>query len=253
MTTLKVAVVTGAGSGIGREVAVALAESGFCVALAGRRADALEATAARCRSARADAQTLCIPTDIRSPEAVDALFSRVRQTWERVDLLFNNAGVSPPASLIDEMSPDAWRDAMAINLDGAFLCARAAFAAMRTQVPPGGRIINNGSVSSQVPRPRSVAYTVAKFGIRGLTRSLALDGRRWGIACSQIDVGNASTDMTRRMAEGVMQADGSTAPEPTIDARHVADAVRYIANLPLDANVLDLTVMATAMPLLGRG
>jgi NAD(P)-dependent dehydrogenase (short-subunit alcohol dehydrogenase family) len=253
MTSLKVAVITGAGSGIGREVAVALADAGFCVALAGRRAGALDDTAARCRARRAEAQTLCVPTDIGSPDAVDALFARVDQTWGRVDLLFNNAGTSPPAMLIDEMSPQAWRDAMAINLDGAFFCARAAFAAMRRQSPPGGRIINNGSVSSQVPRPRSAAYTVAKFGMRGLTRSLSLDGRPWRIACSQIDVGNASTDMTQRMAAGVMQADGSIAPEPTIAPRHVADAVRYIADLPLDTNVADLTVMATAMPLHGRG
>ncbi|WP_459909933.1 SDR family oxidoreductase [Caballeronia sp. HLA56] len=249
----KVAVITGAGSGIGREVAVALAEGGFAVALAGRRAGALEETAARCMAARRDAPTLCVPTDIRSAAAVEALFANVVGRWGRLDLLFNNAGVSLPAQSIDEMTLDAWRDSMAVNLDGAFLCARSAFSTMRAQEPRGGRIINNGSVSSRVPRPRSVAYTVAKHGIRGLTRSLALDGRPWNIACSQIDIGNASTDMTTRMGEGVLQADGRIAPEPTIDARHVAEAVRYIASLPLDANVLDLTIMATAMPLVGRG
>lgn len=249
----RTAVITGAGSGIGRSTAVALARDGFSVALAGRRLVALEETAALCTKSAPCARVLCVPTDVTQPEEVARLFQVVQAQWERVDLLFNNAGVSLGPCLIDEMTPAAWHDAMAVNLDGAMWCARAAFHAMRHQDPPGGRIINNGSVSSQVPRPRSVAYTVAKHGILGLTRSLALDGRPWNIACSQIDVGNAATDMTQAMTRGMLQADLSTAAEPTMDVAHVAEAVRYIASLPLQANVLTMTVMATGMPLVGRG
>lgn len=249
----RTAIVTGAGSGIGRSTAIALAGEGFAVALAGRRIEALQDTAARCAAQHADARTLCVAADLRQPEEVERLFATVQQQWGRLDLLFNNAGVSPAPCLIDEMPLAAWRDAMAINLDGVMLCARAAFQAMRTQVPPGGRIINNGSVSSQSPRPHAAAYTVAKHGVLGLTRSLALDGRPWNIACSQIDVGNAATGMTQAMTRGVLQANLAVAPEPTIDVEHVAQAVRYIAALPLSANVLTMTVMASGMPLVGRG
>ena len=253
MTALRTAVVTGAGSGVGRSAALALSDSGFAVALAGRRADALEQTAALCLLKNPRAQVMCVPTDISDAIAVDRLFDAVVQAWGRIDLLFNNAGIGNTGGLIDEISDAQWRKGMSINLDGAFYCARAAFRAMRRQLPPGGRIINNGSVSSQTPRPRSVAYTVAKFGIRGLTRSLALDGRPWNIACSQIDIGNAATDMTEPLTTGVLQADLTVAKEPTIETEHVAQAIRYIASLPLHANVLDMTVMATAMPLVGRG
>ena len=233
--TNPVAVVTGAGSGIGRVVSQALFGAGYRVALAGRRAVALHATAGDAPGA------LEVPTDVSDPDSVAALFARVRAEWGRVDLLFNNAGSFGPRGSVDEVSAEDWRATVAVNLTGAFLCARQAFAAMRDQQPGGGRIINNGSISAHTPRPRSVAYTATKHAVTGLTRSIALDGRPYGIACGQIDIGNAATEMT------------SAIPEPTFDAVHVADAVLFMAGLPLDANVLFLTITATTMPFVGRG
>jgi NAD(P)-dependent dehydrogenase (short-subunit alcohol dehydrogenase family) len=243
-----VAVVTGAGSGIGREVARALLRDGRRVALAGRRAETLEATVAGHEDA-----ALVVPTDVSDAEAVDALFDAVVERFGRVDLLFNNAGSFGASAPVDEYPVDAWRALVDTNLTGAFLCARRAFAEMRRQDPRGGRIINNGSISAETPRPHAVAYTATKHAITGLTKAIALDGRDLGIACGQIDVGNAATEMTRAMERGVLQADGSTAAEATMDAVHVADAVLYMAGLPLDANVLFMTVMATRMPFVGRG
>jgi NAD(P)-dependent dehydrogenase (short-subunit alcohol dehydrogenase family) len=228
-------VVTGAGSGIGRVVSQALLAAGYRVALAGRRSDALHQTAGDARGA------LAVPTDVSNPDSVAALFARVRADWGRVDLLFNNAGSFGPRGSVDQVSVDDWQATVGVNLTGAFLCARQAFAAMREQQPGGGRIINNGSISAHTPRPRSVAYTATKHAITGLTRSIALDGRPYGIACGQIDIGNAATEMTGEMAE------------PTFDAVHVADAVLFMAGLPLDANVLFLTITATTMPFVGRG
>jgi NAD(P)-dependent dehydrogenase (short-subunit alcohol dehydrogenase family) len=243
-----VAVVTGAGSGIGRHVARALLEHGYRVALAGRRAETLAETAAG-----HEAATLAAPTDVSDADAVDALFDAALARFGRVDLLFNNAGSFGPSAPIDEYPLDAWRALVDTNLTGAFLCARRAFRAMRDQAPGGGRIINNGSISAHTPRPHAVAYTATKHAITGLTKAIALDGRDLGIACGQIDVGNAATEMTRAMERGVLQADGSTAAEATMDAAHVADAVLYMAGLPLDANVLFMTVTATRMPFVGRG
>lgn len=242
-----VAVVTGAGSGIGQVVARALLGAGYRVALAGRRADALEATA----DGHADA--LVVPTDVGDEDSVAALFAAVLRRWGRVDLLVNNAGTFGPSGTVDEIDVAHWRAAVDTNLTGSFLCAREAFAAMRVQDPQGGRIVNNGSISAHVPRPGSAAYTATKHAITGLTRSLSLDGRPFGIACGQIDIGNAATDMTAGIATGAKQADGSVRPEPTFDARHVADAVLYMAGLPLEANVQFLTITATTMPFVGRG
>jgi NAD(P)-dependent dehydrogenase (short-subunit alcohol dehydrogenase family) len=250
MTKAKIAVVTGAGSGLGRVISTALLDAGYRVALAGRRGDALEATAAGYGEAGA---ALVIPTDVRSAESVSGLFGTVRDVWGRVDLLVNNAGMFGNSGLPDELSVEDWRDVVDTNLTGSFLCAREAFAMMRAQQPGGGRIINNGSISAHVPRPGSAAYTATKHAITGLTRSLSLDGRPFGIACGQIDIGNAATDMTARMSTGTRQADGSLRPEPTFDAGHVADAVLYMAGLPLDANVQFLTITATTMPFIGRG
>jgi NADP-dependent 3-hydroxy acid dehydrogenase YdfG len=242
-----VAVVTGAGSGIGRVVARALLGAGYRVALAGRRAPALEETAA------GEPAALVVPTDVADEAAVRALFAAARDAWGRVDLLFNNAGTFGPAGSPDEVAVEAWRAAVDTNLTGSFLCAREAFAAMRAQDPQGGRIINNGSISAHSPRPGSAAYTATKHAITGLTKSFSLDGRPYRIACGQIDIGNAATEMTARMSTGTKQADGSMRPEPTFDAAHVAEAVLFMARLPLDANVQFLTVMATAMPFVGRG
>ncbi|MBV9920628.1 MAG: SDR family oxidoreductase, partial [Pseudonocardia sp.] len=225
------AVVTGAGSGLGRVVARALLEAGYGVALAGRRAEALDGTA----DGHPDA--LAVPTDVADPTAVDALFAAVAGRFGRVDLLFNNAGMFGPAGTPDETDVQAFIDTVAVNLTGSFLCARAAFAAMRAQTPSGGRIINNGSISAHVPRPGSAAYTATKHAITGLTRSLSLDGRPFNIACSQIDIGNAATEMTARMTDGVPQADGSTRAEPTFDAAHVGSTVVHMAGLPLDTNI----------------
>ena len=243
----RVAVVTGAGSGLGRVVARALLDAEYGVALAGRRADALDATA----DGHPDA--LAVPTDVTDPAAVDALFAAVADRFGRVDLLFNNAGMFGPSGPVDEIDVQAWLDTVAVNLTGSFLCARAAFAAMRAQSPSGGRIVNNGSISAHVPRPGSAAYTATKHAITGLTRSLSLDGRPYNIACSQIDIGNAATEMTARMTSGVPQADGSVRAEPTFDAAHVASTIVHMAGLPLDTNVQFVTIMATTMPFIGRG
>jgi len=243
----RVAVVTGAGSGLGRVVAQALLRAGYGVALAGRRPDALETTA----DGHPDALT--VPTDVADPAAVDALFAAVDDGFGRVDLLFNNAGMFGPAGPPDEIDVQAFIDTVAVNLTGSFLCARAAFAAMRAQSPSGGRIINNGSISAHVPRPGSAAYTSTKHAITGLTRSLSLDGRPYNIACSQIDIGNAATDMTAGIAVGARQADGTVRAEPTFDAAHVASTVVHMAELPLDTNVQFVTIMATTMPFIGRG
>ena len=253
MTTGAVAVVTGAGSGIGRQVARALLRSGYRVALAGRRAGALEETAEGAETAGGAAEALVVPTDVTSPGSVAALFAEVERRYGRVDLLFNNAGTFGPAGSADEVDPEEWARTVDTNLTGAFLCAHHAMKLMKRQRPRGGRIINNGSISAQSPRPRTVAYTATKHAITGLTKSIALDGRAHDIACGQIDIGNAATEMTAGIAKGAVQADGRTAPEPTFDAEHVARAVLYLAGLPLDTNVLFMTITATTMPFVGRG
>lgn len=252
MTTARpIALVTGASQGIGRAVALGLLADGFRVVLAARRAEPLEALTKEARQQGGEA--LAVPCDVTDAASVEALFARIRDTYGRLDLLFNNAGVGAPAVPIDELELDTWHRAVNTNLTGVFLCSRAAFALMRAQSPRGGRIINNGSISAHTPRPFSAPYTATKHAVAGLTKALALDGRAFDIACGQIDIGNAATEMTERMASGVLQADGSTAVEPRMDVKHVADAVRYMASLPLDANVQTLTVMATKMPYVGRG
>jgi len=247
MADSPVAVVTGAGSGIGRVVARTLLGAGYRVALAGRRREALEETAGE------GSTSLVVPTDVSDPIAVGALFAAVTDAWSRVDLLFNNAGTFGPIGTVDEIALDDWRTTVDTNLNGAFLCAREAFAVMRSQLPSGGRIINNGSISAHTPRPGTVAYTTTKHAITGLTKTISLDGRAYGIACGQIDIGNAATDMTQAMAAGVPQADGGVRPEPLMDVADVARAVLYMAGLPLEANVATMTVMATRMPYVGRG
>jgi NAD(P)-dependent dehydrogenase (short-subunit alcohol dehydrogenase family) len=247
----KVALVTGAGSGIGRAVALALLHEGYAVALAGRRPEALQQTVALAGTA-AD-RALAVPTDVGDEAAVRALFEKTREAFGHLDVLFNNAGTGTPPIPLEDLSVEQWRRVVDVNLTGAFLCTQAAFRLMKTQTPRGGRIINNGSISAHTPRPHSAPYTATKHAITGLTRATALDGRRHDIACGQIDIGNAATDMTARMKNGVPQANGEVAPEPTMDVAHVARAVLYMANLPLDANVLFMTVMATAMPFVGRG
>jgi len=251
MATTGVAVVTGAGSGLGRCIAQALLAAGWRVAAAGRREHALAEALAS--AASPTGAGLAVPTDVTVPESVAALFARVRERWGRVDLLVNNAGVFGPAGAVDEISWPDWQHAVDTNLTGAFLCAHHAVQMMKAQTPRGGRIINNGSISAHSPRPNSAAYTATKHAITGLTKSISLDGRGFDIACGQIDVGNAGTAMTAPMSRGVPQADGSLAPEPTFDARHVAAAVLYMASLPLDANVQFLTITATKMPFIGRG
>jgi NAD(P)-dependent dehydrogenase (short-subunit alcohol dehydrogenase family) len=246
-----IAVVTGAGSGIGRAVARRLVESGYGVALAGRRESALRETIAGLTAGEREA--LVIPTNVSDAGQVRSLFARVREQWGRVDLLFNNAGLFGAPALLDEVRLDQWRAVVDTNLSGSFLCAREAFRAMREQEPQGGRIINNGSISAQVPRPHAVAYTATKHGITGLTKSISLDGRPYNIACGQIDIGNAGTDLSSNLGQGALQPDGSVHAEPMMDVRHAADAVVYMAGLPLDANVQFLTVMATKMPFIGRG
>ncbi|MFD3946412.1 SDR family oxidoreductase [Streptomyces sp. NPDC058579] len=249
-TESRVAVVTGAGSGIGRGVALALAGAGWQVALAGRRREPLEQTAALSPSS----DVVCVPTDVTSPEAVAALFDSVRERWGRVDLLFNNAGTfAGGGTPVEELAYETWRSVVDVNLTGAFLCAQAAFRTMKDQSPQGGRIINNGSISAHVPRPHSIAYTATKHAMTGLTKSLSLDGRPYRIACGQIDIGNAATDMTARMQTGILQANGQLAPEPVMDAADVAATVVHMAALPLEANVQFATVMATNMPYIGRG
>jgi NAD(P)-dependent dehydrogenase (short-subunit alcohol dehydrogenase family) len=243
--------VTGAGSGIGRAVALGLLEDGYSVALAGRRAEMLEDTLTSAGPHRAHARA--VPTDISDPAAVRALFASARDAFGRLDLLFNNAGMSARGVPLEELSVDEWKAVVDVNLTGAFLCTQQAFLMMKEQQPQGGRIINNGSISASVPRPHSAPYTATKHAITGLTKSTSLDGRRYNIACGQIDIGNAATDMTARMPRGALQANGELVPEPRLDVTHVVRAVVYMASLPLDANVQFITVMATKMPFIGRG
>jgi len=246
----QIALVTGAGSGIGRQTALALNRAGFHVVLTGRRESALQETAEQADTPKNMSALSC---DVTNADAVDALFSQIKKAHGRLDVLFNNAGTNVPAMPIDELSVEQWQQVINVNLTGAFFAARWAFALMRHQSPQGGRIINNGSISAYVPRPGSVPYTVSKHAITGLTRTLSLDGRPFNIACGQIDIGNTASDMTEQMDAGVPQADGSIKPEPTMDTSHVADAVVNMATLPLNANVQFMTIMATAMPFIGRG
>jgi NAD(P)-dependent dehydrogenase (short-subunit alcohol dehydrogenase family) len=247
----KIALVTGAGSGIGRAASLALHAAGFSVVLAGRRAAELEKTAESADPS--GGKMLAVPTDISKPGEILALFAKTKEGFGRLDVLFNNAGIGAPGIPMEELTYEQWSKVVAVNLTGAFLCAQEAIKMMKAQQPRGGRIINNGSISAHTPRPNSAPYTATKHAITGLTKSISLDGRKFDIACGQIDIGNAETPMTARMAEGVPQADGSRKPEARMDVRHVADAVVYMANLPLDANVLFMTVMANQMPFVGRG
>ena len=247
----RIALVTGAGTGIGRSVAVALLRDGWNTVLTGRRIEKLEETAAV--AGTGGGRALSVACDVAQPDQVDALFSRIESEFGRLDLLFNNAGKGYKSTLIDEIPVEAWLDVVNVNLTGSFLCARAAFGLMHRQSPQGGRIINNGSISAYAPRPGTVPYTATKHAISGLTRTLALDGRPFDIACGQIDIGNAHTEMAAPMANGTLQADGRMAPEALMDVSHVGDAVLHMANLPLDANVLFMTVMQTKMPFVGRG
>lgn len=248
---MSVAIITGGGSGIGKSVAIALAKAGYSVSLAGRRQEALDETEAAIRDNGGSA--VAIQTDITDPKGVDALFSKTVEAFGRVDLLFNNAGMFGSAALLEELTFEDWKAVVDVNLTGAFLCTQAAFRVMKDQDPRGGRIINNGSISSQTPRPNSAPYTATKHAITGLTKSTSLDGRKYDIACGQIDIGNATTDLTAKMKKGVPQADLSINVEPTMSVENVANAVLYMASLPLDANVLTMTVMSTKMPLVGRG
>ena len=247
----RVAIVTGAGSGIGRAASMALQSAGYAVILAGRRKAELEKTAVM--GGTSAGSMLAVPTDVSQPESVKALFARVKQDFGRLDVLFNNAGLNAPGIPIEDLPFETWKAIVDVNLTGAFLCAQAAFQLMKDQNPRGGRIINNGSISAYAPRPNHVPYTATKHAITGLTKCFSLDGRKYDIACSQIDIGNAATEMTERMKDGVIQANGTKMVEPRMDVRHVADTVVYIANLPLDANVQFMTLMATKMPLVGRG
>jgi NAD(P)-dependent dehydrogenase (short-subunit alcohol dehydrogenase family) len=250
-TSSRIALVTGAGSGIGRAVALGLLQDGWTVVLAGRRAEPLQALASE--AATRGQTALSIPTDVTNPDSVQALFAGIERNFGRLDLLFNNAGVNAPAVPMDELPLDKWFSVLNTNVTGVFLCARAAFGLMRRQSPQGGRIVNNGSISAHTPRPFTAPYTASKHAVTGLTKSLALDGRAFNIVASQIDIGNALTELSERMTRGVLQANGSVAPEPMMDAKHVADAVRHIAALPLNTNVLTMTIMASAMPFAGRG
>jgi NAD(P)-dependent dehydrogenase (short-subunit alcohol dehydrogenase family) len=247
----RVALVTGAGSGIGRAVTLAFHSAGYSVVLAGRRASELERTAAMAGSA--GAPILVVPSDITQPDAVAALFDRTQEAFGRLDVLLNNAGTNAPSVPMEDLSFEQWSAVVAVNLTGSFLCAQHAIRLMKSQQPRGGRIINNGSISAHAPRPNSAPYTATKHAVTGLTKSISLDGRKYDIACGQIDIGNAATEMTERMTAGVLQADGTKAPEPRMDVKLVADAVLYMANLPLEANVQFMTVMATKMPFVGRG
>ena len=247
----KVAIVTGAGSGIGKYSALALLEDGYSVALAGRHIETLETT--KSEAGEAASRALVVPTDITDPEAVKALFSKTVEAFGRLDVLFNNAGTGAPGVPMEELTYEQWKRVVDVNLTGTFLCTQAAVKIMKNQTPMGGRIINNGSVSAHVPRVNSAPYTATKHGITGLTRSTSLDGRNFNIVCCQIDIGNAYTERTARMEKGMPQADGSTKPEPTMDVQHVARSIVYMASLPLDANVQFMTIMAPNMPYIGRG
>ena len=244
----KVAVVTGAGSGIGKAVALALAHAGYSVVLAGRRAPPLNEVAAQ-----AGSNALAVPTDVTDPDSVATLFTRTVDWFGRVDLLFNNAGTGAPPTPFEDLPFESWRSVVDTNLTGAFLCAQAAFRHMKTQQPRGGRIINNGSISASTPRPHTAAYAASKHGVSGLTKIISLEGRQYDIACGQIDIGNAATSLASAFSSGTLQADLSVKPEPTFDVKYVADAVLYMAGLPPEANVLFMTVMATKMPYIGRG
>jgi len=246
----KVAVVTGAGSGIGKAAALALLKAGYGVALVGRRADMLEKTAAE---SGAGARALAVPTDVGKPDAVNALFAKTRETFGRIDVLFNNAGANAPGILFEDLTYEKWQSVVDVNLTGMFLCAQAAYRMMKEQNPRGGRIINNGSISAHAPRPDSAPYTATKHAVTGLTKCISLDGRQYDIACSQIDIGNALTELAKRMSTGVKQADGTVKVEAMMDVKQVADAVVYMAGLPLDVNVQFMTIMATKMPFVGRG
>jgi NAD(P)-dependent dehydrogenase (short-subunit alcohol dehydrogenase family) len=247
--TDRVAIITGAGSGIGRATALNLLADGWSVGLAGRRSDALEETAGMAKGGK----PLIVPTDVTEPAQVDALFAKVKSAYGRLDALFNNAGGNVPSTNFGDFTFEMWKSVVDVNLNGMFLCANAAFRIMRDQSPMGGRIINNGSISAHAPRPGSVAYTSTKHAVTGLTKTIALDGRKFDIACGQIDIGNAATPMTRRMANGVPQANGTTEVEPTMDVDNVGRSILFMANMPADANALFLTVMATKMPFVGRG
>src|SRR5437660_2286598 len=246
----KVALVTGAGTGIGKAAALALLQEGYAVVLAGRRKDALEAVA---REAKPGASVLAVPTDVGDPASVRALFARTKETFGRLDVLFNNAGIGAPAGPLEDLPYEQWKAVVDTNLTGSFLCTQEAFKIMKSQDPRGGRIINNGSISAHTPRPNSAPYTSTKHAITGLTKATSLDGRKYDIACGQIDIGNAATPMTERMAKGVPQPNGTTMIEPTMDVENVANAVICMARMPLDTNVLFMTVMANKMPFVGRG
>jgi len=250
-SSVKVALVTGAGSGIGKAVALALLKEGYAVVLAGRRQESLDRTSAD--AGEASARALAVRADVGNPASVHELFSQTKAAFGRLDLLFNNAGINAPAIPLEDLTVEQWQAVVDVNLSGAFYCTREAFQLMKSQTPRGGRIINNGSVSAHAPRPNSAPYTASKHAITGLTKSTALDGRKYDIACGQIDIGNAETEMAARMKQGVPQSHGDIRVEPTMDVDHVARAVLYMASLPLDANVLFMTVMATKMPLVGRG
>ena len=247
----KIALVTGAGSGIGRQVAIALCEAGYSVTLAGRREEPLKETAAL--AGESGSRTLVVPTDVSEPSSVTALFDKTREEFGRLDVLFNNAGVNVPGIPMEDLSVEQWKTVVDVNLTGVFLCAQQAIKLMKSQKPRGGRIINNGSISAHVPRPNSAPYTSTKHAVTGLTRCISLDGRKHDIACGQVDIGNALTEMAQRMTEGVPQANGSVEIEPTMDVKNVASAVVYMASLSLDANVQFMTIMATEMPFIGRG
>ena len=249
--TGRTALVTGAGTGVGKAVALALLADGYRVALAGRRKEMLEQTAREAGTAGSNA--LVAPTDVGKPDQVQALFARIRRAFGRLDVLFNNAGGNAPGVPFEDLPFDKWQSVVDVNLTGMFLCAQAAFRMMKEQDPRGGRIINNGSISAHTPRPGSAPYTATKHGVTGLTKTISLDGRAYDIACGQVDIGNAISPMTERMAQGVRQANGTTAPEPRMDPVHVGNAVLFMANLPLDVNVLTMTIMATKMPFVGRG
>jgi NAD(P)-dependent dehydrogenase (short-subunit alcohol dehydrogenase family) len=249
--TGRTALVTGAGTGVGKAVALALLADGYRVALAGRRKEMLEQTAREAGTAGSNA--LVAPTDVGKPDQVQALFARIRRAFGRLDVLFNNAGGNAPGVPFEDLPFDKWQSVVDVNLTGMFLCAQAAFRMMKEQDPRGGRIINNGSISAHTPRPGSAPYTATKHGVTGLTKTISLDGRAYDIACGQVDIGNAISPMTERMAQGVRQANGTTAPEPRMDPAHVGNAVLFMANLPLDVNVLTMTIMATKMPFVGRG
>jgi NAD(P)-dependent dehydrogenase (short-subunit alcohol dehydrogenase family) len=250
-TVQKIAIVTGAGSGIGKAAAMALVREGYAVAFAGRRPDSLQRAIAEL--GEASSRGLAVPTDVTDPESVRRLFERTKEAFGRLDVLFNNAGISAPGVPLEDLTVEQWRKVVDTNLTGAFLCTQQAFAMMKAQTPRGGRIINNGSISAYVPRPRSAPYTSTKHAITGLTKSTSLDGRQYDIACGQIDIGNAATDLTAKMTQGVPQATGQVAVEPVMDVDHVARAIVYMAGLPLEANVQFMTVMATKMPFIGRG